>query len=354
MEDFLAKEFYGNTAEQWLITLGIIFGSVILAKITYWIIGKTIKQITSRTKSKLDDILVDQFEEPGVMAIIIFGSWYGVGLLTTTEEVKQFLDNTFILATAINITWFVSRLVNSILEEYLTPYVQKSDNTLDDALLPVLRRGLRILIWSIGIIMGLNNAGFDVAALIAGLGIGGLAIALASQDTVKNVIGGLMIILDKPFKIGDRIMIDSFDGTVEDIGVRSTRIRTMDGRQVIIPNMVFSDKPITNITREPARRIMVTLGLVYQTTPEQMETARQTLKAIAGSHELIEHENTRVFFGNFGPHSLDITLVYFIIAGNDYFEVQNTINTSILKEFNALGLQFAYPTQTVYKIDQKG
>jgi MscS family membrane protein len=352
--EFLVKEYYGNTLEKWLISLGIILGSVLLAKVCYWIIGKIIKQITSRTKSKLDDILVDKFEEPGVMAIIIVGSWYAVKLLTLKENIKLFFDHAFILAIAIDITWFLSRFTVAIIDEYLAPLAQKSESKLDDALLPILRRGTRIIIWTVGIIMGLNNAGFDVAALIAGLGIGGLALALASQDTVKNIIGGMMIILDKPFKIGERIVIDKdFDGIIEDIGVRSTRMRTLDGRQVIIPNMLFSDKPIVNISREPSRRIIVTLGLIYATTPEQIELAQKLLKEITDAHPLINKEQTIVYFSNFGAYSLDITLIYFIQAINNYFAVQHEINSQILIQFNKHGLQFAFPTQTIYKIEQQ-
>lgn len=353
--DFLSKEFYGNTLEKWFISLAIILCSVLLAKVCYWIIGKTFKQITSRTKSKLDDILVDKFKEPGMMAIIIFGSWQAINLLVLKENIKLFLEHAFILAVAIDITWFLSRLTIAIIDEYLTPFAQKSDNKIDDSLLPVLRRGIRILIWSVGIIMGLNNAGFDVAALIAGLGIGGLALALASQDTVKNIIGGLMIILDKPFKIGERIVVDKdFDGIVEDIGVRSTRLRMLDGRQVTIPNMLFSDKPIVNISREPSRRVIVTIGLVYNSSPNDIEKARQLLKQITDEHPLIVKEQTIIYFSNFGAYSLDVTLIYFIKALNDYFIVQNEINWQILDLFKKHKLEFAFPTQTIYKIEQQG
>lgn len=343
--DFLTKEFYGNTIKTWLISLGVILGSILLAKIAYWIFGKTVKQITSRTKSKLDDILVDKLQEPGMMAIIIVGSWYAIHMLKLPPGVNLFFHNAFILALAINITWFVTRAIDTIIGEYLEPYAQKNESRLDDALMPIFKRGVKIIIWVIGIIMGLNNAGFDVAALIAGLGIGGLALALASQDTVKNIIGGLMIILDKPFKIGDKIMVDkNYEGTVEDIGVRSTRLRLPDGRQVTIPNMLFADKPIINITREPSRRVVTTLGLDSTTSPEQMKQAVKFIEETAAAQPQLKKEDTQVFFSNFSSGSLEITLVYFIEPGSNVAAVQNQINTSILEQLSQHQINLSSPS----------
>lgn len=348
MMDFLTNEFYGNSIKNWLIAAGIILGSIFLAKLTYHLIGKTIKQITARTKTRLDDILVDKLQEPGVMAIIVICCAYALSFLDLSKGADSFFDKAFTFALAIDITWFVVRAIDAIISEFLAPYAQKSDTKIDDSLIPILKRTIKMIIWSIGIIMALNNAGFDVGALIAGLGIGGLALALASQDTVKNIIGGLIIILDKPFKIGDRIMIDAFDGTVEDIGVRSTRIRTLEGRQVTLPNMSFSDKPIVNITREPSRKITLILGLVYNTSPEKIDLAVETLRNIANSQDKVEKENTKSLFSGFGLHSLDITLIYFIEAGNDFLDIQNAVNQEILRTFKDLDLEFAYPTQTIY------
>lgn len=344
--DFLSQEFYGNTVKTWLISLGIILGSVLLAKLTYWILGKTIKQITARTKSKLDDILVDKLQEPGMMAIIIIGSWYAINLLKLKPGVSLFFHNAYILAMAINITWFVSRTVDTIVGQYLSPYVQKNETRLDDALMPIFRRGIKIIIWIIGIIMGLNNAGFDVAALIAGLGIGGLALALASQDTVKNIISGLMIILDKPFKIGDKISVDkNYEGIVEDIGVRSTRLRLGDGRQVTMPNMLFADKPIINISREPAQKVVTTIRLAVDTPPDQMKLALQSIEEITNGQAQLVPGSTQAIFSGFALGHHEISLTYLIETGNNAGKVQNEINNKILEVFTRHQIAFAPPAQ---------
>jgi MscS family membrane protein len=216
----------------------------------------------------------------------------------------------------------------------------------------MIERGIRILVWSIGIIVALNNAGFDVGALIAGLGIGGLAVALAAQDTVKNIFGGIMIFIDKPFRIGDRILIENYDGFVEYIGVRSTRMRTLSGRLVTIPNAHFTDRPIENITIEPARRIDLVVGLTYNTPPEKIDLAISIMKEISKGNPNIINEQTFVFFETFNASSLDIKFVYYIHKSSDIFEAQTSVNREILKRFNENGLEFAFPTRTVYNLQE--
>ena len=218
------------------------------------------------------------------MVLIIIGFYWGFQRLSFGEGVDNFFNHVFIIIIALNVTWLFVRVVDSLIEEYVVPVVSRSESDLDDQLMPVIRKTIKATLWALGVIIGLNNAGFDVAALIAGLGIGGLALALAAQDTVKNIFGGLMVFIDKPFKITDRIKVDGWDGTVEEIGVRSTRIRTLEGRLVTMPNGQFSDNAVENVTLEPSRKVVVNLGLTYETSPDNMEKAIQMLKDIASAH----------------------------------------------------------------------
>lgn len=348
MKEFLSQSFYGNTVQNWLISFGILLGAIIVAKIIYWVIGKYVKRITEKTASKLDDLLIDKLEEPIVYAIGILGFYWGFQRLTFGSGVDGFFSHMFTFLFTLNITWLVVRTVDALVEEYIVPLVEKSESDLDDQLMPLIRKLFKAILWSMGIIIGLNNAGFDVAALIAGLGIGGLALALAAQDTVKNIFGGIMVYLDKPFKISDRIVISGHDGVVEEVGIRSTRIRTLEGRQITIPNAQFSESPIENISREPSRKIVLNLGLTYETSPEGMEKAMQMLKEIAESHPSTE-EDILVSFNNLGDFALGILFIYYIKAGEDILQTQTDINITILKRFNAEGLEFAYPTQTIYR-----
>ncbi len=347
---FWSQEFYYNTITNWAIAFGIILGAILFAKILYLLSGKVIKKITQKTKSKLDDILVDKLEEPVILTLIILASWYAVKLnLTFPEEVFAVLNNGFHFAIAIMLTWLIARTVNALIVEYAVPLTEKSESDFDDQLLPILQKGLRIVIWTLGIIIALNNAGYNVTTLIAGLGIGGLAFALAAQDTVKNIFGGAMIFLDKPFKLNDRIVINGFDGFVHEIGIRSTRLRTLEGRIVTMPNAAFSDQAVENITLEPSRKVVLNLGLTYDTTPEKMEDGIKILREIGTAHRDKIEENVLVSFNAYGDFALGLIYIYYISKESDILDTQTAINLDILKRFNEKGLEFAFPTQTIYK-----
>ena len=241
----------------------------------------------------------------------------------------------------------VTRLLDAVYREYVVPIAQKSENDLDDQLLPILQRGTKLAVWSIGIIVALNNAGYDVGALIAGLGIGGLALAMAAKDTVSNVFGGFTIFSDRPFKLNDRVKVAGYDGTVTDIGVRSTRLKTLEGRVVTIPNSKFSDTAVENVSLEPSRKVVSNLGLTYDTTPEQMNEAMALLKEIAGAQGNLE-DNISVGFNAFGDSAMNILFIYYIKKEGDILGTQTEINMKILEAFTKAGLDFAYPTQTLY------
>ncbi len=348
MSEFFAKEFYGNTILSWTIALLIILGSILLGKILYWFFTKIMRRLTSKTKTRLDDIIVDMIEEPIVVVVTVFGFGYAINSLSFTPEIEQWLKHAFNAAITLTVTWLVARLLESLIEEYLVPLAEQSESDLDDQLLPIAKSGLRTIIWCIGIIVALNNAGFDVGALIAGLGIGGLALAMAAKDFVANIFGGFTIFSDKPFMINERIQINGFDGTVTEIGIRSTRLKTLAGREVSIPNSKFMESIVENISREPSRKITLNLGMTYDTTGPQLEQAMQLLKDIAAKHQSLE-ENVLVGFNNFGDFALGILFVYYIKKGEDILATQTEINLEILKQFNANGLEFAFPSQTIYQ-----
>ncbi len=198
----------------------------------------------------------------------------------------------------------------------------------------------------------LNNAGYDVAAVLAGLGIGGIALAMAAKDTVSNVFGGFTIFTDRPFKINDRIKVGGFDGNVSEIGIRSTRLRTLAGTLVTIPNSTFSDTAVENVTAEPSRKVSLNLGLTYDTTPEAMEQAMELLREIAAANPNLE-EKVVIGFNQFGDFALNLMMIYYIKSGADIVVTQTEINMEILRRFAARNLEFAYPTQTLYTIGQK-
>ncbi len=350
MSDFINQTFYGNSIREWLIAAGIIVAAVIVGKIIYWIFNNIARRLTAKSNNLLDDIFVDMIEEPLVVSIVISGIWIGLKTLNLPASVHTFVGHVVQFLIVMMVGWLVVRLLDALYVQYLLPLAEKTENDLDDQIMPIVRKGTKLTLWLLTIIVGLNNAGYDVAALIAGLGIGGLALAMAAKDTVANFFGGVTIFTDKPFKLNDRIKVSGFDGSVKEIGIRSTRLQLLDGRIVTMPNSKFADSPVENISLEPSRKITLDLGLTYDTSPDNMEKAMEILQRISDENVDTE-ENNVIFFSGFGDFAINIKFIYYIKKGSDIAGVQNGINLSILREFNKEGLEFAFPTQTLYNID---
>jgi len=345
--EFFEKDFYYNTIGDWAISLVIIFGAVIIARMFYWFLNKVVQSFTKKTESNLDDLLVSASKEPAVFIVAILASWYGLERLSFTEDIDHMIGNIYYFLVTIGFTWLLVRLIDAFIEEYLLPLAEKTESDFDDQLLPIVQKAANSVLWILGVIVALNNAGYNVSAIIAGMGIGGIAFAMAAKDTIANVFGGFTIFTDKPFKINDRIKINGFDGTVVEIGIRSTRLKTLEGRIVTIPNSRFTDGMVENVTLEPTRKVVMKLGLTYDTTPEQMEKAILVLQNIHKS--VVAVDSVRyVSFTDFGDFSLGITYIYYIKKGENIFDVKSEMNLKILKEFNANGLEMAFPTQTIY------
>jgi len=350
-EGILTKTYYGNTVGEWAIALGIIVGAILVGKVLYWLCSTTLRRLTAKTETKVDDIIIDMVEEPIVFAITIAGIWWGIATLTLPETAQDWLDKGVQALIILAVTWLVARLLESLFTHYLAPLADRSENTLDDQLLPIARNATKFAVWALGIIVALNNAGYQVGAVLAGLGIGGLALAMAARDTVSNIFGGFTIFTDRPFAIHDRITVNGYDGVVTEIGIRSTRLKTLAGRIVTIPNATFTDSAVENISAEPWRKVSMTLGLTYDTPAEGMEQGMEILRRIAAEDDDLAEEPL-VAFSGFGDWSMNLLFIYYIQKGADILGVQTRVNLAILKQFGDAGLDFAFPTQTLYTIEQ--
>lgn len=347
MKEFFTQKFYYNTVGEWAIALLILVASFVVAKAIYWIFGNIVKKATAKTKTKIDDIIIDTLHGPVILGLTIFGLWYGIRQLAFPETIDLWITNVYHVMVAITVTWLIARLVDAVIKEYLIPLTEKSENTMDDQIIPVVRKGLRSAIWILGIIVAMNNAGYNISALLAGLGIGGLALAMAAKDTVSNIFGGVTIFTDKPFKINDRVIIGGFDGTIAEIGIRSTRLRTLQGTLVTIPNSKFTDGMVENVSMEPSRKVTLNLGLVYETPTEKVEKAMELLKEIGTAHPSLE-EKLIIGFNSFGDFSLGILFIYYIKSGEDILGTQTAINLEIKRKFEEFEIDMAFPTQTIY------
>ncbi len=344
--DFFEKQFYNNTIADWAISFLIIIGVVVVTKLLVWFIKNILKKLSAKTETKLDDLLVDMLEEPLIYVFALGGIWFALRRLTFTEQVTGYIENRFWFIVIVAVTWFIARLLEALIDEYLAPIVEKSESDLDDQLLPVAKKAIKYTIWILGIIVALNNAGFNVGAILAGLGIGGLALAMAAKDTVANIFGGFTVFTDKPFVLGDRIKISGYDGTVLEVGIRSTRIKTLSGTVLTVPNMQFTGNIVENVTLEPSRKVTLNLGLTYDTPEDKIQVAIDILKDIIANTEGAE-DNYPTAFNSFGDLSLGILFIYDIKKGADILQVQTDVNMQILKRFNENKLEFAFPTQSI-------
>jgi len=347
MEEFLAKEFYGNSFLNWCICISAIIGSIIIGKILYVISSNYLKKLAAKTKTQLDDILIDMIEEPLVIFLSLLGIKYSLNILILPAEVNKFLASSIAVLIVCVIGWGLLRVFNSLFAEYLTPLAKSTESVLDDQIISIFRKGINLIIICLTTLVAISNAGYNIGTLLAGLGIGGLALALAAQDTVGNFFGGVTLIADKPFKINDRVQVHGHDGDIIDIGLRSTRLRTIGDNQVVtIPNSMFTSGAIKNISSEPARTINLDLGLTYDTTVEQIDLGMNILSDIVKKNNHVE-KNYITSFNAFNDFSLNIKFRYYIKKKENYFSVQTEINREILKQFNANKLDFAFPTQTI-------
>ncbi len=352
---FTDNLYYGNTALDWVIAFGYIIAAVIIGRIVYWLFKLFTKRVAAKSKTKLDDILLDMLEEPVTFMIVLFGIKHSVLTLSFDQEFATLIDYSFNFILTISVTWLVSRLYDALHKEYLIPIAEKTATDLDDHLLPIIRKGIMIGVWSVGILIALNNAGYDVTAVLAGLGIGGLAFALAVQATFGNILGGLIIYMDGHFKVGDRVQLQGryskIDGVIADIGLRTTRIKTRyEGRIVNIPNTMFSTQEVINVETEDGRQVFQVYKLKLGTPSEKIEAMMELLKAAVketdGTKELCVTGVVRV-----SEVSIDVMHLYWVQPNSSNVKTKSAVYMYILKGMEKEEIELTERTALHYNLD---
>lgn len=338
---------WNNSLLDILISFAVIVGGFFAAKLIYLIFTKIFGKLAAKTESTLDDLLVEKFKAPFMFAAIIAAIWFAIRRLNIPEAAETAIGKIYTVLITINFTWAFSQLFSGVLQNILDRVTLRDDAKLNKGMSFILQRAVTYVVWAMGILVAMHNVGIHIGTLLAGLGIGGVAVALAAQDTIKNLLGGIMLFFDRPFNLGERIRFAGIDGYVMNIGLRSLRVQTLDGRIVTIPNSQVVDNAIENVTSEPSTRIKLTLGLTYQTTPEKMDLAMKLLCDLPKTVPSIE-EKTSANFMEYGDFSLKILFIYYIRKSEDYYKTQSDVNREILRLFSENGLEFAFPTQTIY------
>ncbi len=337
--------------ELWqLLGVGLlVLVAIVLQKLVVFGLGSYVHKIATRLRVRWVVQIVRHADRPvgGLAMAAVF--FLGFPALEFGERATQIaVFATRVLAT-FSVVWLGYRLVD-VLAEFLAEKAEKTDTRLDDQLVPLLRKSLKVIFVAVGGLFILQNLDVDVGSLLAGLGLGGLAFALAAKDTVANFIGSIVIFLDKPFQIGDWVKIDSQEGTVEEVGFRSTRLRTFYNSLVTVPNAKFMSTEVDNMGARQYRRYSTMLGLTYDTPAEKVQAFCEGVRAIIMAVPMMRKDFYLVEFRGFGAHSLDIMLYCFMEVPDWATEVRvrTNLNLEILRFAAAIGVSFAFPTQTLH------
>lgn len=336
---------------KYFVVFIIILVGYVAKKISDVIFHHKLIPFFKNTKVSFDHFLLEAASKPvGYCLFLVFLSCALIVLMYKPGSRLWELVRTGIgVAFASLLLWFLCRLVD-VITHYLISHARRTDSKLDDQLAPLFSKALKVTIGIIYILWVIQEFGYNISAVLAGLGIGGLAVALALQDTLANLFGSIFIILDRPFRVGDRIVVDDVDGVVEEVGFRCTRLRTLTKTLVSIPNKIVATVKVDNITSMPKRKVVQTIGLTYETNAAQMEEACGNIREILDSDAGVDKEFIVVRFSEFGDSSLNITVIYFTATADyeEFLVIKERVNLAIMRALDGLGLSIAFPTRTLY------
>jgi len=349
----------GISFRQYALAFLAIFLAFLFRKIFTSLVLRWLKKAAKKTSTDIDEILLDAAGPPLSFAFVIIGLYeaaYILRLPTEPADVRGITMSILSTLVIIDVTWLAIRITNSA-GTFFAKKAQQTDSKLDDHLIPIIRKTIKTFIGLIAFLFVVQNLGYSVASLIAGLGIGGLAVALAAKDTLSNFFGSITILIDRPFAVGDWIEAGDNEGVVEEIGFRSTRIRTFAKTQISIPNSVLANTAINNWSRMPIRRVKMVVGVTYESSAQQMEEAVEGIRNLLREHEAVYQDFFLINFTDFGSSSLDIFVYYFTktTVWADYLAARQDVNLRIMRLLEGLGMEVAFPSRTVYlKTDEAG
>jgi len=345
MNEFLRQNYFNNTVLAYVLALAGFLIGVVIIKVFKRIVLKKLKKWAEKTETTLDDFLVRGIEKTAV-PLLYFLSFY---IAVKSLSLDQKFERIFEIAAVIIFAFFMLRTITSVVIFLLRAFIRKrgADEQKQKQFTGITTL-ISIMIWGMGFIFVLDNLGFNVSTVIAGLGIGGIAIALAAQAILGDLFSYFVILFDRPFEIGDFVILADKKGTIEHIGIKTTRIRSLSGEQLIVSNTDLTNSRIHNYKRLEKRRVVFNLGVVYQTNSEQLKAIPEIVKNIIVSEPNTQFD--RGHFASFGDFSLIFEFVYFILSPDytQYMDVQQKINLSVYQEFEKRGIEFAYPTQTLF------
>lgn len=342
---FLDYEFLANSVYLWCLGLGIAFALYRLLRLSFGVIQRKLASFSERTSIVVDSLLAAALDSTKGFFFLVVSVWAGARPLEM-GSVGNYLDYALLIAVVGQIAVWANRMVSFYIGHFTNS--RKDENPAAVSVVQGLSFLARLVIWSLAFLLIVDNLGYDVTALVAGLGISGIAVALALQNILGDLFASLSIVLDKPFVIGDFVIVGDLLGVVEKIGLKTTRIRSLSGEQLIFSNSDLLNSRIRNFKRMQERRVPFNFGVTYQTTPEQLEAIPPLVQSIVEAVEGLRFD--RAHFKSFGESSFDFEVVYYINTPdfNAYMDAQQKINLGLCRGFQKMGVEFAYPTRTIY------
>ena len=331
------------------IACGVVFlAAVLLRHVITNVIFFYLKKLAAKTETTLDDKLFPALEGPTATLVMVAGIFASLTVLQLSEQMDRWVVNGAKISTLAVILWGLIKAGGAVLD-HLEELAHEKQMTVA-TFMPLIKKTLFVVAAIFSVLVIAQSQGLPVQSFLAGLGIGGLAFALAAQDTIANMFGSLVVVMDQPFKVGDTVRIGTNIGTVEDIGLRSTKIRLLDKSLVVIPNKSVASEAITNLARFTGRRVEQVLGLSYDTSPEKMTEIVADLRALIKEEAEVDPASVLVYFRDYAASSLDVWVAY-VAKSADFqkgMELKQRLNLKIMRAVAAHGLSFAFPTQTLH------
>ena len=345
MPDILNYSIFSNTALQYLTALGLFLGGMAIGYVFKKYILSRLKKLAVATETTIDDFLIVTIEK-SLIPIIYFGVFYiALHTLNLSEDFKHGLTTAAIVLITVLAVRAIISMVNFGLQSYI---VKSADSAVGEKQLKGIRGLINFAIWVLALVFLLDNLGVKISAVVAGLGIGGIAVALAAQAVLGDLFSYFVIFFDKPFEVGDFIIVGDKMGVVEYIGIKTTRIRALGGEQMVFSNTDLTNSRVHNFKKMERRRVVFKLGVIYQTPSEKLKSIPDIVK------NAIEAQKDAAFdrghFASYGDFSLNFEFVYYVTGAdyNKYMDIQQAINLTIFEAFEKAGVEFAYPTQTLF------
>ena len=348
--ELLGNIFFGNSLQSWLVAAGILVVAFALLKIVLKVLINRISVLAKSTATQIDDLFVAMLKRTKNFTLFASSAYIASNTVTLKPATSAFWLKALIVLLILQAgIW-----INSGFSFWLKDTIKKRQEEDAASITTITLLGViaRISLWIIILMLLLGNLGVNITGLVTGLGIGGIAVALAVQNILGDLLASLSIVLDKPFVVGDFIVVDSLMGTIEHIGLKTTRIRSLSGEQLIFSNNDLLKSRVHNYKRMAERRILFGFGVIYQTSLEKLKAIKEIVSDIIIKVDKARFD--RVHFKEYGDSALNFEVVYFVADPdyNIYMDVQETINQEIFRRFAEEGIDFAYPTQTIFM--QKG